>query len=258
MLNYQTEETEKLYNYIVSEAKKPFEGWDFSYINERMVIEPLNWNYVEKILLKMRKAKTLLDMGTGGGKFLYDLKPLPPQIYATEVYRPNIPVARKRLEPIGVKIIEIDGDDNLPFESNFFDLVINRHEAYSVKEVYRILKPGCQFITQQVDGINNLGLNKLLGADESIGMDYWNLEYAVGELKNAGFKVVEKYEQKPILKFYDMGAIVYYLKAIPWQILDFNIDKYFDALVKIHKTIKNKGLIEIESHRFFIIAEKAS
>ncbi len=36
---------------------------------------------------------------------------------------------------------------------------------------------------------------------------------------------------------YDVGAIVYYLKAVPWEIPDFSVEKYFDKLQEIHKLI---------------------
>jgi protein-L-isoaspartate O-methyltransferase len=86
----------------------------------------------------MKKAESMLDMGTGGGERLASLQPLPKVTYATEAYAPNVPIARKRLEPLGVKVVQIMSDDNLPFANKTFDLIINHHEAYSVKEVYRI------------------------------------------------------------------------------------------------------------------------
>ncbi|MNJ78400.1 hypothetical protein D3C77_761450 [compost metagenome] len=49
--------------------------------------------------------------------------------------------------------------------------MINRHEAYSVQELNRILKPGGLFITQQVGGQNNRGL---LGEEGNLGTgDPW-------------------------------------------------------------------------------------
>ena len=160
-------ENKELFDFLISEAEHPFSGWDFSHIGGtgRLCTEPLTWSYTSKILLKLRKIESLLDMGTGGGEYLSLLQPLPQKTYATESYEPNIPIAKKRLEPLGVKVCAIIGDDDLPFNNNQFDLIINKHESYNPKEVLRILKPNCQFITQQVGEVNDIGLNELLGAD---------------------------------------------------------------------------------------------
>ena len=44
---------------------------------------------------------------------------------------------------------------------------------------------------------------------------YWTLEYAVKELEAAGWKIVEQREDFPVTRFFDVGAVVFFLKAIP-------------------------------------------
>ena len=61
------------------------------------------------------------------------LSPLPKCTCVTEGYEPNIIIAKKRLEPLGVKVYRVDNDESLPFNDETFDLVINRHESYSVR-----------------------------------------------------------------------------------------------------------------------------
>lgn len=248
----------ELFDLFVLEAEKPFSGWDFSYITDtgRMASEPMNWNYTSEILASIRKADSLLDMGTGGGEFLSKLQPFPRNTFATEAYEPNVPIARNRLEPLGITVVEVKDDNQLPFDNEQFDLIINKHESYSVSELYRILKPGSQFITQQVGGQDHLDLNKALGANEDNGYPHWNLNYAVQELESAGFKVIKNLEQFPYTRFYDVGALIYYLSAIPWQVPDFTVEKYFDKLLQIHHQIQERGFIEFKEHRFFIKAVK--
>jgi len=52
------------------------------------------------------------------------------------------------------------------------------------------------------------------------------------------------------------GAIVYYLKAIPWEAPGFSVEKYFDKLVAIHHLIQREGYVDVPFHMFFIIARK--
>lgn len=247
----------ELFDLLIAEASHPFSGWDFSYITatNRMAEGPLTWSKASKLLPMLRKAQSMLDMGTGGGEFLSRLQPFPLATYATEGYAPNIPIARQRLEPLGIKVFKVGEDGQLPFEDNQFDLVINRHEYYDPKEVLRVLKPGHRFITQQVGGKNEQNLNALLGA-ENYQYAHWTLDYAVRELHEAGLRILESKEDAPIMRFYDVGAIVYYLKAVPWQVPDFSVEKYLERLAQIHTQIEQQGYIDVLMHRFLIIAEK--
>jgi hypothetical protein len=71
-----------------------------------------------------------------------------------------------------------------------------------------------------------------------------------------GFDVLYFNEDFPKTRFYDLGAVLFYLKAIPWQIEDFSIDKYRETLETIEKNIKNNGFIEFTEHRFIIKSKK--
>ena len=61
---------EELMEFMIQEYEHPFTGWDFSHIRDRIVSSPLPWSYPSKVLPRIRKVKSLLDMGTGGGEFL--------------------------------------------------------------------------------------------------------------------------------------------------------------------------------------------
>jgi len=243
---------------LISDAEAPFVGWDFSWITatRRMVEAPLDWSYASKILPYLKMADSLLDMGTGGGELLAKLRPLPKHTCATEGYAPNVSLARQRLLPMGIQVWEVGGDGVLPFDDNSFDLVINRHAAYNESEVHRILKPGGHFLTQQVGGQNERELNKLLGADDNSSFAGWNLDDAVHRLRCHRFDILEEQEAFPVSRYYDVGAIVYYLKAVPWQVPDFSLKKYRDGLYRIHCMIQRDGYLDIPMHRFFIAARK--
>ncbi|WP_416199125.1 MAG: Methyltransf-11 domain-containing protein [Sporanaerobacter sp.] len=246
----------ELFNYLIDKSNEKFEGWDFSYIERtgRMQEFPLTWNYRNKVMREMYGISSLLDMGTGGGEFLSTLSPLPKYTCATEGYVSNISIARNRLEPLGVKVYKVEDDEELPFNDETFELVINKHESYSPKEVRRILDNNGIFITQQVGGLNDKEINEILEA--SVEFIDWNLKNAVAELEEVGLNIFEQREDLVKTRFYDIGAIVYYLKAIPWQVPDFTIEKYFDKLLKIHNMIEKLGYVDFTCHRFFIMANK--
>ncbi|MFX0167860.1 MAG: class I SAM-dependent methyltransferase [Candidatus Hodarchaeota archaeon] len=249
-----------LFQLFLKEAIPPFSGWDFSYLSQtgRWQSEPLPWSYASTIIPYIRRAKALLDMGTGGGEFLSFLHPFPPHTCATESYPPNIPKARTKLKPLGIDVFAFENDTKLPFHDEEFDLIVNRHESYNVNEVFRLLKPSGFFITQQVGEQNDIKINRLLGTKAKDDITPWNADYAAEELQNAQFAIIKTMEAFPSLRFYDIGAIVYYLKAIPWVVSDFSVEKYHQALFKLHVRIQEEGFIDIREHRFLLVSKKLS
>lgn len=244
--------------YWQSEEQHVFQGWDFSYIAGRMSEQELPWNYKEAVQASMADEKVMLDMGTGGGEFLLSLSPPADRTYATEAYPPNVALCKQKLPPHGIDIRQVyDDDDPLPFEDEMFDLVINRHEAYSPKEVYRVLKPGGLFITQQVGGQNNRELSRFLLGDGAMDADpQFNLENSAGQLALAGFAIRESGEFFPEQRFYDVGAFVYFAKILEWEFAGFSVEKCYNELCLLQEKVEKDGYFTSREHRFFIAASK--
>jgi SAM-dependent methyltransferase len=245
------------FHQCVSDAQSAdFSGWDFRWLEGHLLEEDPPWNYVEIVKHHLLGVHSLLDMGTGGGELLSSLTPLPPDTHATEAYPPNQSIARERLAPLGVTVHNINDEDTLPFEDERFDLVINRHESYDTHEVYRILRPGGFFITQQVSELDNLELHQLLEKTTTFAVKKWSLAQALTKLYEAQFDV--QIAEKAALKyvFLDIGAVIYYLKAIPWEIEGFSFESHFDELVQLHNIIERQGKFLTTAHRFMVIAHK--
>lgn len=242
---------------LVNQALKAnFEGWDFGWLAGRLIQEDPPWQYPAIVRAHFAAADSLLDMGTGGGELLASLAPLPPETHATEAYPPNQVIAQKRLSPLGVIVHPIQDGPYLPFNKAQFDLVINRHESFNPQEIHRILKPGGVFISQQVGGLDNLELNQVL--EDRISFPYldWGMEKALTGLYEADFRVIRA-EKAPLRSsFRDIGAIVYYLKAIPWQIPGFDPQADRDKLIRLHNIIERQGEFITTAHRFLIVAQK--
>lgn len=242
---------------LISEAlQQEFTGWDFNFLADRWKDQPTSWEYARIVHGYIRPELTMLDMDTGGGEFLSSLQPLPRHTFATEGFVPNVTVARNRLAPLGVHVMQIFEDEALPFEDRFFDLVTNRHGSFSAQELYRIMKSGGFFITQQVGGENNFELNRLLQEQPEFKYSYWTLNTAARQLTDAGFKILEQKEEHPETVISDIGALVFYLKVVSWQIEDFSVEKYHNRLAAIHNRIEEQGSLRVKSHRFLIIARR--
>ena len=87
---------------LVTEAMDaPFSGWDFSWLDGRSRSEPLPWDYSVRVAALACTARTMLDMGTGGGEVLSRLPARANRTVATEAWPPNVPMAGRRLLPLG-------------------------------------------------------------------------------------------------------------------------------------------------------------
>jgi len=248
---------------LVSAAERePFQGWNFAYIRGRYEQAQPSWNYHELVLERLGRATSLLDLGTGGGEFLSSLGRLPPTACATEGYPPNTKVALANLRSRGVSIVQTFCEDEwrmhrrgaLPFRTESFDLVIDRHESYIPEEVLRVLKKTGQFVTQQVGERNNAELRQLFGVSERTPA--WNLARATDELDATGFRVLARGESIARSRFLDVGAVVYLLKAVPWDFPDFSTSRFEKELREIHSVILQKGSFDVTTARFYLVASK--
>lgn len=247
-----------LKEYWLSEERKGFQGWDFSYINDRTEEETLPWDYDKIVRQYLKPGHILLDMGTGGGEYLLSLGHPYKNTYVTEAYPPNVELCMKKLKPLGIEVRQVFDDADLPFDDGMFDIIINRHESFDVNEVYRLLKPKGLFITQQVGGLNNKELSKFLIDDfKEITNSNHDLSNNLELIQKAGFIVLKSEEYFPYLKFYDIGALVYFAKIIEWEFPGFSVDRCYEKLCQLQSIVDKQGFIESREHRFIIVAQRS-
>jgi hypothetical protein len=242
----------------------PTEGWDFSWLGSRIQEDPLPWDYTAIVAEMTKASPDLLDLGTGGGEWLARLSCRPPRTVATEGWPPNFSVACKRLMPLGVEVVEFGSPwDNLdlgnnrvimPFADSSFHLIIDRHESFVPAELARVLVAGGHFVTQQVGGWERLTpLLRLppVPHDQS----RWRLSMAISQLEAAGFQVLRSGEARPTTHFADVGALIWYLKMIPWAVPDFSPDHYRARLLELHDHASEGHRIEFQQERFWLLAQ---
>ncbi len=239
------------------EESEPFEGWDFSHIAGRYVEEQPPWSYMEMAKKLMLQSTAVLDLGTGGGEKLLAMKDcFPRRVVATEGYPPNLTLARRRLLPHGVEVVEAEEslEGKLPFANGEFDLVIDRHSAYNASEVARVLKPRGVFLTEQVDGRSLMDLHREFGYEPQ--WTFFTLEYALELIKPTELVVIDAREWEGKTVFRDVGALVYFLKAIPWIVQGFTVETHFKQLMKLQERLEKEGQLTFAERLLLIKAEK--
>ena len=222
------------------EEQQPFSGWDFSYLDGRMLEDQAPWSYSSRAAELMRRSASVIDIDTGGGERFLKLRAhWPRKVVATEHYPPNFRLAAERLSPFGALVLDIPVTDTgpMPFADGEFDLVLNRHASFNAEEVARILAPGGVFLTQQVHG---LWAHDLLAAfDAEPQWPEATPEKYVPRLRAAGLTIVNIQEWSGRLRFTDVGAIVYYLKAVPWLVPGFSVETHQAHLFALQRRLES-------------------
>lgn len=232
-------------------------GWDFSHINDRYEEgQDIPWNYEAIVRQHLSPNSRLLDIDTGGGEFLLRFNHPYKNTSATEGYSPNIALCQSTLLPLGIDFRESRDVSHLPFDDQLFDLVINRHGAFHVNELFRILKPGGIFITQQVGAENDRELVDLLLPNTELPYPEQYLKKVSKKFVNTGFEILHSQEAFSKIKFYDVGALVWFARIIEWEFPGFSVESCFDNLCKAQQILDEKGAIEASTHRYLLVALK--
>lgn len=234
-----------------AERARGFSGWDFD-LGERRLGPTMPWSYEEHVRGLARGMSRVLDMGTGGGERLAEMRDaLPARVVATEEWHVNAPVAGERLGPLGVEVVR-SSSLVLPFVDRTFDLVINRHSGFDPAEVVRVLRPGGVFLTQQVGGGNwgeiRARFPRATEWDDS-------LRRYSKEFRALGFNVTAR-EHRERVAYPSLGEFVYMLAVASWTIPDFDVERDIDALLGLEQDcLTDEGFVVTED-RYLLTARK--
>jgi SAM-dependent methyltransferase len=141
----------------------------------------------------------------------------------------------------------------LPFADAIFDLVLVSSVSFCPREISRVLKSGGTLLTWQAgtgkDGPELVDLLEGTPPEWSLPENRWDIDATLAE---AGLLTGEQLAYQGSSTYRDIGAVVYYLKAVPWAITDFDVDRYRERLYKLHLRMKAEGgLTLIGVHRLF-------
>jgi len=231
-------------------------GWDFSHIDGRCEEAPLPWDYKAVIRQYLKEDMRILDYDTGGGEFLLSLGHPHHNTAATEGYPPNVALCEETLLPLGIDFKACDDPANIPFPDGSFDVILNRHGDIHARELYRLLKKGGLFITQQVGEENDRDLVKMVLPHVQKPFPHCNLKAQKKALEAEGFQILRGEECFCPVHFYDVGAFVWFARIIQWEFPGFCVDACFDALWEMQKDLEKAGSITGTIHRCLIVARK--
>lgn len=233
------------------------QGWDFSHIHGKYDEEnDLPWNYKKIVKEYLNNDFNLLDYDTGGGEFLLSLNHPFDRTSATEGFKPNVQLCQEKLLPLGIDFKECSTPSKIPYDDETFDMIINRHGEFDAKELYRLLKKGGIFVTEQVGGDNERDLVEMVLPGIKNPFPHLNLKEQRKVFEDAGFHIIGAEEAYRPIRFFDVGAFVWFAHIIEWEFVGFSVDRCFQQLLNMQKIIEDEGEVVGTIHRYLIIAEK--
>jgi SAM-dependent methyltransferase len=243
----------------------PTAGWDFSWFDGRATEERPRWGYSGLLADRLGQAEAALDVQTGGGEVLagalravvsHQGAHRPAALAATESWPPNVEIARRNLTPFGGVVAEVADDADLPFEAGSYGLVVSRHPTKVLwPEIARVLKPGGTYLSQQVGAGTNRELTDFMMGPQPVGTRR-STQTAVAEATAAGLDVVDLRKQALRVEFFDVAAVVHFLKKVLWTVPGFSVAGYREPLERIHEHIQANGAFVCYSQRLLIEARK--
>jgi SAM-dependent methyltransferase len=228
---------------LVDEADSvSVDGWDFSWLDGRATEERPSWGYQRLLSHRLATVSAALDIHTGGGEVLAGAGPFPPTMAAIETWPPNAALATKRLHPLGVVLVATRDEPPLPFADEAFDLVTTRHPI-SVwwSEIRRVLRPGGTYFAQHVGPATMGELVEYFIGPQPEKWAELQPDAVSAQAQAAGLQILDLRMERLRAEFFDIGAVIYFLRKVIWTVPDFTVERYWDRLRELHEQIEAKG-----------------
>ncbi|WIM88731.1 methyltransferase domain-containing protein [Candidatus Mycobacterium wuenschmannii] len=248
----------RTFDELVSEAAAaPIDGWDFSWLDGRATEERPSWGYQRLMSRRLAVASAALDIDTGGGEVLSEAPTFPPTTVATESWPPNAALATKLLHPRGVVVVATRDEPSLPFADAAFDLVTSRH-ATKIRwtEIARVLRPGGSYLAQQIGPATMAELFEYFLGPQPAKWAELQPDNQRSRAREAGLEVMQMRMERLRAEFFDVGAVIYFLRKVIWTVPDFTVDRYRERLHAMHDQIEENGPFVAHATRILAEARK--
>lgn len=243
---------------LVDEAEQAdVSGWDFSWLDGRAVEQRPSWRYFDQVAERAAAAPNLLDLEVGSGRMIATLPVVPPLTVGTEGHAPNVAIAAQRLRERGAHLLWTEENrPGLPVRTESFELVTSRHPIDTAwYEIARVLRSGGRYLSQQVGPHSLRELSEYLMGPLAPGSKR-DPELARNAARQAGLVITNLQTERPVTEFYDIGAIIYFLRLVVWIVPGFTVAAYRERLKELHRKIERDGPFITTASRFLIEAEK--
>lgn len=243
---------------LVAEADSvSVDGWDFSWLDGRATEQRPSWGYQQLLSRRLATVSSALDVQTGGGEVLAGAAPFPPTMAAVESWPPNAALATRRLHPRGVVVVAAPDESSLPFADAAFDLVTSRHpNTVCWNEISRVLRPGGTYFAQHIGPATVSELVEYFIGPQPEAWAKRHPDTESAQARAAGLQIVEMRIERLRQEYFDVGAVIYFLRKVFWHVPDFTVRRYRSRLRELHDRIESGGPFVAHASRVLVEARK--
>jgi SAM-dependent methyltransferase len=243
---------------LVAEADSAsVDGWDSSWLDGRATEQRPSWSYQRLMSTRLASVAAALDIQTGGGEVLAGAEKFPTTMAAVESWPPNAALATRLLHPRGVVVVATPTESPLPFADEAFDLVTSRHpNTVWWTEIARVLRPGGSYLAQH---IGPAAVSELVEYFIGPQPEAWARRHPDNEraqAESAGLQIVDMRLERLRQEFFDIGAVVYFLRKVIWCVPDFTVERYHRQLRELHERIAADGPFVAHATRVLVEARR--
>jgi SAM-dependent methyltransferase len=144
----------------------------------------------------------------------------------------------------------------LPFVDEAFELVVSRHPVLVLwDEIARVLRPGGTYLSQQIGPGTNRELTDFMMGPQPVNVRR-NPERMRAAAEAAGLELDDLRACALRVEFFDVGAVVHFLRKVHWTVPDFAPERYGDRLRAVHARIEREGAFVSTAQRVLVEARK--
>ena len=144
----------------------------------------------------------------------------------------------------------------LPFAASSFDLVVSRHPVVVLwDEIGRVLRPGGAYLSQQIGAGSNRELTDFMMGEQPVNERRSAASTRAGA-EAAGLEVLQLAECALRVEFFDVAAVVHFLRKVPWTVPGFTPEAYAEPLARMYACIERDGLFVSTARRMLVGARR--
>jgi hypothetical protein len=122
-------------------------------------------------------------------------------------------------------------------------------------EIARVLAAGGTYFSQQVGAGSVRELTDAMMGPQPVSPSR-SVDVAVAEAEAAGLEIVDLRPEALRMEFYDIAAVIVFLRKVIWIVPGFTVEQYRDQLSALDAQLRAHGPFVATSQRFLIEAVK--
>lgn len=197
-------------------------GWNFEKVNYS-VKSLSDFNYYKEVVSHITSKTKMLDIGCGSAEKAARFYGFARKIYLTD-FEPEMLVRAKRnvekfyendlklKNKFNFKILNCEGPFDFP--DCYFDLVVSRHCGANMKEVFRVLKPGGVFVSEDYSSYDCLEIKEVFKRGQNYKEEPF-YKRVVNECVDTGFSKIEFLRFEEIEYYKSVDDLKYLLQHTP-------------------------------------------